>query len=338
MTISISDPFGVQADPQMTSLALALDPLVAKKELKRRLPRLSGSGRLRLKAIRVTRYKPSRRCVIEYDVEVQRPEGAVQVRTLIGKVRARRFGNEGFRMLDDIWKAGFDDNSLDGISVPEPLGVISRLQMWFQHKVPGETATTLLAGPRGVPLASQIAEAAHKLHRAGVPTDRRHGMADELRILHECFAKLQVSKPEWSERLARLGIACDRLGASVPEPIACGIHRDFYAAQVIVAPDRLYLLDFDLYCWGDPALDIGNFIGHMIEYALREIGCATALVEAERALEERFLELAGADSRQAVEAYTLLTLARHVYLSTQFPERMGTAENLLALCEHRLGL
>src|SRR2546426_9353652 len=39
--------------------------------------------------------------------------------------------------------------------------------------------------------------------------------------------------------------------------------------SVIVNGERLFLLDFDLYCEGDPALDIGNFLGHITEQSLR---------------------------------------------------------------------
>src|SRR5205085_7694996 len=66
-----------------------------------------------------------------------------------------------------------------------------------------------------------------------VPTRHMHTMADELRILHECLAKVLEIKPAWKIRIEHLLTACDRLGASVPEPHPCGIHRDFYPAQVI---------------------------------------------------------------------------------------------------------
>lgn len=46
---------------------------------------------------------------------------------------------------------------------------------------------------------------------------------------------------------------------------------------------------------------------------------------------------AGEPVRPAVRAYTLLTLARHVYLSTLFPERQPFTARLLELCEERLG-
>jgi glycosyltransferase involved in cell wall biosynthesis len=335
--IFVNDPFDSAADPALPTLAVALNPTEAKEEFKRRLPRLSGAnGKLRLKAIRVIRHKPGRRCVVEYELRVQRPNLPAESVTLIGKARVRRFGNEGYRLQERIWNAGFDSASSDGISVPEPIGVIPRFRMWFQRKVPGESAMRLLGGPGGIELAQRIAAAIHKLHQANVPTERRHEMADELRILHECLGKVREQKPEWSERLDRVLAGCDRLAARVPEPRRCGIHRDFYPAQVVVQGPRIYLLDFDLYCLGDPALDVGNFIGHMTEQSLRETGDARAWAKPERALEDRFVELGGEKCRAAIAAYTTLTLVRHIYLSSQFPSRQAFTPALLELCEERL--
>ena len=336
--IPVTDPFNAAADAALPMLGAALDPAHAASEFKRRLPSLSGEGRLKLKAIRVVRHKPGKRCVMEYDVEVRRPGEVDHAVTLIGKVRARRSGNEGFRQLEAIWNAGFDAQSADGISVPEPVGVISEFKMWCQRKVPGETATMVLRRPEGAALARRIAEAMHKLHRANLPTERAHTMGDELRILRECFAKLTVQKPGWTARLARLLVACEQLGAGVPPPNACGIHRDFYSSQVIVDGARLWLIDFDCFCLGDPGLDVGNFLGHVIEQALRERGDGAAFGAVEYALEERFVQLSGERVRAAVRAYTTLTLARHIYLSTQFPERAHTTERLLELCERRVDL
>lgn len=337
--MNVSDPFGVVSDPAMPTLALALDPAEVKRQFAARLPRLAGvRSRVALHAIRVTRYKPQCRCVIEYDIEVAGEDCATEAATLIGKVRARRFGKSGFRLLDAFWKAGFAANSEDGIAVPQPIATISKFQMWLQRKVPGKASARLLPEPGGVALAQRIAEAAHKLHLAAVPTERSHTMADELRILRQRLASVGQLKPAWTGRIARLTEACDRLGAATPKPVLCGIHRDFYPDQVIVDGARLYVLDFDLYCAGDPALDIGNFIAHLTEQSLRVLGDVDALAEVQCAMEERFIGLSGETTRAAVRAYSTLTLARHVFLSTLFPERSAFTASLLDLCEQRLGI
>jgi hypothetical protein len=339
MGVPVEDPFGVAADRAMPSLANALDPTEAERQLQQRLPRLTGEdASLRLEAIRVRRYKPTRRCMIEYEVAVGRPDAPPEPATVIGKVRVHRFGKSGFRLLDAVWNAGFEADSADGISVPEPLGTVSAFRMWIQRKVPGSAATELLAGEGGERLGTRIAEAAHKLHRAGVPAERRHTMADEVGILDLRLSRLAAAEPAFTERIERLLDACRRLADTAPKGARYGIHRDFYADQVIVHGSRLYLLDFDLYCEGDPALDIGNFVGHVTEHSLRTLGDPAGLATVEAAIENRFLELTGTAARSAVRAYATLTLARHVQLSTLYADRRPYTGALLELCEERLGI
>jgi hypothetical protein len=336
--VTLIDPLDVTNDPAMSTLAAALDAAKVRRRFRGRLRRLTGENGLpHLRTIRVVRYKPGRRCVIEYDVEVEWPDAAPEMVTLIGKVRRLRSGKSGYRLLNALWDAGFGADSADGITVAEPIGVVPEFRMWLQRKVHGQVATDLLAAPGGEDLVRRIAEAAHKIHRAGVLAKRRHSMADELRILHERLPSVACSEPRWAGRIQRLLDACDRLGAGTLKPEPCGIHRDFYADQVIVAGPRLCLIDFDLYCEGDPALDIGNFLGHIREQSLRSLGDPEALADLEVAMEERFVELAGEETRPAVGAYKLLTLARHVHLSTLFPGRRPFTGNLLELCEEYLG-
>jgi aminoglycoside phosphotransferase (APT) family kinase protein len=321
----------------MPLLARALDP----EEVQRHL-RAHGAKPLAaltppvLRAIRTVRYKPGRRCLIEYDLEVTRRDGPPEVVTLVAKARARGADTGTFRLLQALRARGFDEASADGIAVPEPVAVIPELGVWLQRKARGTAATAGLAEPNGVLLARRLADAVHKVHEAGVAARRRHTMADELQLLHQGLEALGETRPEWVRRLRQLLSACDRLGAATPRQAPRGIHRDFYPDHALLEAERLYLLDFDLYCEGDPALDVGNCIAHITEQSLRTQGDPGVLADRETALEDRFVELAGAPARHAVRAYALLTLARHVYLSTQFADRQAFTAKLLELCEHRL--
>ena len=333
--IPVLDPFGVAGDPELPTLDAALDPRRAGKGLRRALETFAGGRRTELRAIRVVRYKPRRRCLVEYDVGIPFAGGPETV-TLLGKVQRGRYGNSGYRLLEALWHAGFHATSADGISVPEPIGTVPDLRMWLQRRVPGVPATEILARPGAAELAARVAAAAHKVHRSGVPTERRHGMADELRILDGCLARVAERSPARAERAARLLGACRSLAERTPAPVPTGIHRDFYADQVVVDGERLTLIDFDLYCVGDPALDVGNFLGHLAEQAVREHGDPRALAGAEDALEERFAELSGEGVRPAVRAYAALTLARHVFLSGELPGRGHLTDDLLDLAEARV--
>ncbi|MBI3966348.1 MAG: phosphotransferase [Chloroflexi bacterium] len=349
----VIDRFDAVADSELPLLRRALDPAVVSLHVERLFasraiegesraravpPCDSRSGLVEVREIRVVRHKPGRRCLVEYDLNVRGPTGRWEPLRLLGKMRSKGPDVGGYRLQEQLWCAGFGADGADGISVPEPVAVVPELGLWLQHKVSGIPATRALVEPAGAELAGRLAEAIHKLHRAGIPPGRRHTIADELRILQDRLAIVARLRPEWADRLERLLRACDRLGAALPESRLRGIHRDFYSDQVVVDGRRLYLVDFDLYCAGDPALDVGNFLGHLTEQALRIYGRPDALADREAALAARFLELDREATPHAVRAYTTLTLARHIYLSTLFPERRHLTETLLDLCEQRLAV
>ena len=331
------DSSGAASDPSFPSLHRALDPATAEAALQP-VAASMGADALVLRDVRVVRYKPGKRCLVQYDVELLSSNESRETVAILGKLRARGVDKAASPLLAALRARGFGDDAPDGISVPAPLGVLPDLGLWLQKKVDGVPATGLLAGADGPALAARIAKALRKLHDAGVPTTRRHGIADEMEVLRaqlDCFVREQ---PGFASRIARVLEGCTRLAASVAEPaVPRGIHRDFYGDQVVVEDERLYLVDFDLYCMGDPALDAGNFLGHLIEQSLRTFGNADAMSGVRTAFAEEFLRDAGAD-RRAVEMYTALTVARHVYISTRIHERRSVTEPLLQWCEARLDL
>ncbi len=146
------------------------------------------------------------------------------------------------------------------------------------------------------------------------------------------------ANPTWARRIERILSVSSQLGASTPVSGLAGIHRDFYADHVIVDGDRLYIIDLDLYCHGDPALDVGNFAGHLIEQGLRSCGDSEALAQQRQALEDAYCELAGEHVRETVRTYTTLTLVRHIHISTLLPKRRRLTERLVELSERSLGI
>ena len=324
-------------DPELPTLSAALTPAAAREALLDRLRRSCDiTGDTSLHAIRVVAYKPGRRCLIEYQLATPRRGAQPEMTAVLGKIRANRFGNSGYRMLSALWDAGFTSTSRDGISVPEPLATVPTLRMWVQRKMPGRVATSVLPGPDGTILAGLIAHAVHKLHTAEVPAERRHTIDDELQILARCLGDVARAHPELAPSIDRLVETCGRVAVMLPEPAWCGSHRDFYSDQVLVDGNRLFLIDFDLYCEADPGLDVGNFLGHVTEQSLRLFGRADALAHVERSLENRFVALAGEHVRWPVRVYAALTIARHVYLSTRVPGRAHITRALLALAHERL--
>jgi len=331
----VDDPFDVVTDDRMGFLARVIDPLDAERVVSAALTP-SGLQVMRILSIRVRRYKPGRRCLVEYVLDQKTRYGSDEVTTLLGKARAKGCDVTTYRLHQSLWQCGFCSTSADGVSVPEPIAIVPEYQMWLQRKVVGAVATSLLDGPQAADVARRIVGAVHKLHNANVPTKRRHTIADELTILDDRLTKLVDTQPRLKRRIETLLCQCHELGAGLSGAPCCGIHRDFYPDQVIVDGDRVTLLDMDLYCQGDPALDIGNFRAHLTEQSFRSHGRPNALEDAEFALEDEFARLAGKNAAIRARAYTMLSLARHIFISTRFPERRHLTEPLLALCEERL--
>lgn len=325
-------------DLKMSFISKALDPEYILPRLQR-LPvfRSLEKDTLQVKNCRLVRYKPGRRCLIEYDVEMKESDGGCKRQTLMGKISAKGREEEHYLLNKHLWNACFKKINPREIAIPEPLGIIAELQMWMQQKVNGVNATVLLS-PGSIGLTGRIGTALFNLHHLNVDSKRSHTMLDELRILNDRLERVKEMMPASTNRLNRILDACHKIGTALPPSKFRGIHRDFYADQVIVAGPFTYLIDFDLYCMGDPALDIGNFLGHLTEQALRCFNDPYALADCEAALENQYLDHASDVSPASIQTYKTLTLARHIYISTQFDDRQAFSARLLELCEERLHL
>jgi len=319
-------------DPALPTLRDALDPRLALAALAERL-RLPVE-RTRLASLRVLAHEPGKHCLIEYGLDIDSSSACARLEA-IGKIGVSHFDNRGYRQLRAIWQAGFTSDSADGICVPDPLGTVPALCMWLQRKVPGRTVTAVLRDG-STPSADRLAAAVHKLHNAPLTADRCHTMHDELAILHRCLDTVAAQQPDAADAVFALMDTAARVGGLLPSPAFCPSHRDFCSDQVILHDDRVYLIDFDRFCLADPGLDVGNFLGHLTAHALRFHGDATALRALEDDLEDRFVARAGEATRYAVRIYAALTLARHVFLSTQFADRADLMLPLVGLAQARL--
>ena len=315
-------------DPALPLLEQALDPRVATRHFARDA---LGVGRWRIDDARLVRHKPGRRCLIEYSLATEADETTI----LLGKMRARGADRRGYALQRDLWVSAFGPAAADRIMVSEPVAIVPELGLWLQRKGPGRALTDLL-DPATVPDAARIALAIAKLHRSGIPARRKHTMADELRILDERLSSFARRRPEWASRIDALLKAATMLARRAVPAEERGIHRDFYPDHVLVHGDELRILDLDLYSAGDGAVDIGNFLGHVIEHGLRLHGKADFLAAWRADFEAAYCRLAGEVSAVNIRIYELLTLLRLVEISTRIPERRPFTAVLLEDCEHRL--
>jgi hypothetical protein len=316
----------------MNSSAVCRPAAIEPSMMQERLATLLGTPeRCWLQRIRVVRHKAGRRCVIEYALEI---DG--KPLELIGRIRAREFHRRAWRVNNTLWSQRF--GCAAGVMVPEPVGAIESLQMWLQKKVEGRAATAALLTPGWGDLAIRVATAAAAVHTSTLNLRHRHTIDDELSILDERFARLSAAEPALSERLRLLFAECVRVGRSIDSAPVALIHRDFYPDHLSFDEERTWLLDLDLATIGDPALDIGNFIAHLTEQALREIGNPDALSDRQEAIIDAYSRLSPSSERRRIDAWAALSLARHVQLCTVVPRRAHLLPQLLELATARLSL
>lgn len=330
MGIAVKDPFEIRGDTAMPFLLKAIDPSTVYPHLKACLMQFYGKNiNTELGAIRVRRYEAGHYCSVEYDLAVESCGHLIEELTIIGKMKSGTLDTLNYQILRALWKGGFDVSHIDQICVPEPVGLIPQLQMWLHRKAPGVRVKTLLHGAEGIALSRRIAEALNKLHRMNVTCYGCHTLVDELRLLHQRLASLSTLKPEWENRLKQIRTSAEQIASSIPRTQLRGIHRDFDLNHLLVDGSRMYLIGFERYCKGDPALDAGNFLAHLTEHGFRHSEEGNALLAMQKTLEERFFELAGSWNRPAVEAYKMLRLIRQIYVASQLNQENIETEGLM---------
>lgn len=285
---------------------------------------------IELESVRVLRHKPGRRCLIEY---AGRSRSTGERIELLGKIDAKSRQQRYFDRQRLLWNSGFHADSADGISVARPWGTVKNWQMWLQQKVPGEIGWHSLKRPTATAVARRVAQGLAKLHRLRLPLERLHQINDELEILKLRLPIAAGRLPSFRARIERLLNECTLLAQSASPARSCPIHRDFYPDQFVTSDDKIVLLDFDLLCLGDPAIDVGNLLAHLMEHSLRCCGRTNEYAGfAEALIHEYRLQMPHV-SRYAIELHTLLSLARHIWLCTELPGRQDTSVHVLEACE-----
>jgi hypothetical protein len=338
-TISVADKFTLDKDPVLRAARLALNPQHMQNKLDKFARRLYLGKSIQLRNITVLRHKPGRRCVIEYNTLLKdKLSDVVQPFALIGKLYATHNGADNYQLQQTLWRRDFGEHARDKIHVPQPLGHSVSMQAVFQKKVSAVPLTGLLATPQALPLMNRVADLAHKIHHSQAPTTKRYTIDDELHILDVCLARVATMYPHWKSRIANLLIRAKHLASLINHPVQGYVHRDFHSGQVLVQDDRVYLHDLDFYCKGDVGLDIGGFIGNLMVFNLRQWGDPYALRDLSAILQERFVRLCGRRTKISCHVYSILTVIRHIFLSTQYTtecspltrELLGLGETLVA--------
>lgn len=260
------------------------------------------------------RSRPGRRALIAYrgTTDAGKPFESY------GKLRIKGLDRRTPTLHQYLRAAGLRDKA----SVPEVMGLLSKAAIWLQERVEGQVLSDLLQPGADAAPAAAAGRALARLHIIKPPaTSTCWSLDDELMVMRDALARATAAHPHLHAPLDRLARDLDAKVRTLPPVAVTGIHRDYYPDQVIIAPDRTWLLDLDLYAIGDPAIDVANFIAHLREMALRQGHGPDALNTHETAFLQGYAQHAPQPQPARLDLLTRLSLARHFWIATRLAER-----------------
>ncbi|HUF09816.1 MAG TPA: phosphotransferase [Rhodothermales bacterium] len=276
----------------------------------------------------IVKHRPGRRCLIAY----QLADG----QAVLGKLRVKGLDRRAWTLQRAFWNGEFGPTSADGVRVAEPLGEIPELNMWLQRRINAANGWIGLERGGGAGSAARVAHALCKLQRSGPLTERLHSPEKEIETLSEKLSVVAEERADLLLAISELEKGCRFAVRELPAREAVPAHRDFYPDNILMDETSVWLVDLDLYCMSHPALDAGNYIGHLWEAAVRRRIDENIV----RDFENRFIDVLarelGRDLRFDIETFTVLTLARHVAISRRISDRRPFTRDILEAALERL--
>jgi len=178
-----------------------------------------------------------------------------------------KYYSEGGFAQADANAAGF--RSRGPLRVARRIGRSGRRRILAFEWLPGRLLSEAITDPEpdleGIAAVGAALAELHGQDPGGLAESSRREEVEAWLALAEGIAFLHPSGEGRARSLAR------RLASLFPDDPATlrPVHGDFYARQVLVDGGMASLLDLDRAVRGDPAADLGRFIGHLERDALR---------------------------------------------------------------------
>ena len=210
--------------------------------------------------------------------ESQLPRSAEPALTLVGTSYTDDRGQQTFQIMRELNHNLAQQADASALAVPQVLFYDPSLRLLAQQRVVGIPYSDLLdrAEPTNyVQLAGAALALLHNQHLAiGNEAWLRDHLAD---LLHPQPAQLGDQLPEYRAQIEMLIAEMISQERHIKPAIETGpIHRNFGPSKVLYREGRAWVIDWDLFAQGDPALDIANFVVHLQVRIAQQPGRALA--------------------------------------------------------------
>lgn len=227
----------------------------------------------------------------------------------IGKQRIKGYDAHTPALHNRLRSAGFSDGE---VAVPAVLAEAPALNMWIQQRISAPLLTDLL--PTTDHVLHAVGRSLARLHHSAVTSERRWTMVQEAAVMTTALNIAMHDRPNDASDIRYLMSTLQyALSDLEPAPDVL-LHRDFYPDQVLVDDQQIWLLDLDLCAQGAAVIDIGNFLAHLDEWALR-----TGQPVNEAPFLHGYATIAVLP--EGIELLRSVSLARHIHIAQRFPDR-----------------
>lgn len=220
-----------------------------------RLAEQTGHPDLHIRSMECVRHKPGRRAILRWEVEVEGKPNAFYAKT---------FASQRAPKVYEIATAIAEAQAFgDQVRVPKSVALFPDIRTIVQSAVLGEPITDILFEP-STAVVARIADALGSFHASAIDLGRQHTLERELSPLPERIQQLGNVENGLRDRASAL---LDLLRSGKPEQFEWRnqpIHRDFYHDQILWDGQHLAILDLDDAAMGEPAVDIANFVAHLM--------------------------------------------------------------------------
>jgi hypothetical protein len=322
-------------DDRLPSLAIAVDGSAMAPMLQAMLATSGLGAHLESVAVHVMRYKPERKCLLRYDLAWANDEGEQLPRVVWARVARRSKFERTGNILPRLHAA----SGGIGLDLPEPLGVAPDLAMELFGPVPGAALFASVQSDNFPSLCRRLGEGLRRFHALPLHVEDVFDVDAQLRRLAENAAEFAWMSPADANRIADLEreIAI-RLRAATPSPLRL-IHRDLHGDNILVAGDRLALLDFEDCAMGEPADDVGSnwaqLTWHVHKAGARSGGPAAG----RQAFVDGYLATADRTTALNLPTYAAMHCFLYAHQCLRHPQDAGRHEDarvMLTACEQVL--
>lgn len=225
----------------------------------------SGGKRLRVEST-VLEQSVHGRLVVQYALyHADAPVVSDPYETLIGKFYTDHTGHHTFQTMGELWEVLSQHTVHSPFAVPRALFYDHHQRFLVQERVNGVLYKELVDHPefdRHMRRAGSAMAGLHSLKLViGRTTSVSHHLSD---LIHPHPLELAEQLPEFRGAVEGIIQTLFDLEEGWKHEVECSpIHRDFHLRQLFYGDDRVWIIDWDLFAKGDPAIDIGNLVVYL---------------------------------------------------------------------------